>query len=125
MASQMFTISFNCARGEGGSRKARQSVEGGARATLAAANLYEAWASHERWPMNSKAGRTIVALCALSALAGLVTYAFLGSSRVTAQALPDAGKFKVGSALGEERAGFSGRAKVQVFTSSADPNWSA
>jgi hypothetical protein len=33
------------------------------------------------------------------------------------------GKFKVGSAVGMERAGFSGRAMVQVFTTADDPNW--
>lgn len=39
--------------------------------------------------------------------------------------LPDVGKFRVGSVLGEERAGFSGSPKVQVFTNFGDPDWPA
>jgi hypothetical protein len=42
-----------------------------------------------------------------------------------AQALPDAGPFRVGSELGEERAGFSGRPKVLVFASAEAPDWPA
>ena len=38
-----------------------------------------------------------------------------------APSLTDVGKFRVGSHLGDERAGFSGRPKLQVFTTTADP----
>jgi hypothetical protein len=44
---------------------------------------------------------------------------------VAAQALPDVGRFKVGSAAGMERAGFSGRPMVEVFTTADDPTWPA
>ncbi len=79
--------------------------------------------------MNSKSGRIIVASCVLLGLAGCVAYALIpggagggAGAGAGAQALSDVGKFKVGSAVGEERAGFSGRSKVQIFTSSGDPN---
>ena len=42
-----------------------------------------------------------------------------------AQALPDSGKFRAGSALGEERAGFSGRTVVQVFATAGTVEWSS
>jgi len=37
--------------------------------------------------------------------------------------LPDAGRFRVGYALGEKRAGFSGRPMVMIFTNSGAPEW--
>lgn len=76
--------------------------------------------------MHSRSGRVIVASCALLGLAGCVAYALIGAGGgAGAQTLPDSGKFKVGSAVGEERAGFSGRSKVQIFTTSDDPSWPA
>ena len=76
--------------------------------------------------MKSKSGRIIAILCVVSVLAGLVIYAFVGrGAGAAAQAIPDVGKFKVGSALGEERAGFSGRPKVQVFATADSPDWPA
>jgi hypothetical protein len=39
--------------------------------------------------------------------------------------MPDVGKFRVGSQLGEERAGFSGRAMVQVFAQAGTVEWTA
>jgi len=76
--------------------------------------------------MKSKIGRIIVASCLLLGLAGCVAYVLIPGGvggGAGAQALSDVGKFKVGSGLGEERAGFSGRPKVQIFTSTDDPNW--
>jgi hypothetical protein len=78
--------------------------------------------------MNTKSGRIIFACFAAAALVGLVTYGVLvprSGVGAAAQALSDVGKFKVGSALGMERAGFSGRPMVQVFTTADDPNWPA
>jgi len=73
--------------------------------------------------MSRKTGRAIVASCALGAVAGagiLIYTIVAGGGGAAAQALPDAGKFRVGSQLGEERAGFSGRPMVMVFTSAID-----
>lgn len=81
--------------------------------------------------VNSKSGRIIAASCVLLGLAGCVAYVLVpggvggGGGGAGAQAISDAGKFKVGSALGQERAGFSGRAMVQIFTWADDPNWPA
>jgi hypothetical protein len=41
------------------------------------------------------------------------------------QALLDVGKFRVGSDLGEERAGFSGRTKLQIFASASSADWAS
>ena len=75
--------------------------------------------------MSKRAKRGLAASAVLAVLAGLGIYAVVASGRTTAgaQTLPDAGKFRSGSGLGEERAGFSGRSKVLVFTSAADPEW--
>jgi hypothetical protein len=76
--------------------------------------------------MKSKSGRVIVACGVLAAVTGLLIYAFIAKGAgAAAQALPDTGRFKVGSTLGEERAGFSGRPKVQVFASAGSPDWPA
>ena len=78
--------------------------------------------------MSQRAKRGVLAFFFLSILLGLVvSVAFVGGGgrKARAQALPDAGKFRVGSALGEDRAGFSGRAKVQVFTSFGAPEWAS
>jgi hypothetical protein len=77
--------------------------------------------------MNGKTGRFVVACCVLFAVAGGVAFMILrtGGVRAAPQALADVGRLRVGSALGEERAGFSGRPKVLVFTSATDPQWSA
>jgi hypothetical protein len=40
-----------------------------------------------------------------------------------AAATDDIGRFKLGAAAGEERAGFSGLAKLQVFANASDPDW--
>jgi hypothetical protein len=64
--------------------------------------------------MSRTAKRGFVAFFFLSVLLGLaLSVAFVrgAGGAAKAQALPDVGKFRVGSALGEERAGFSGRAK--------------
>jgi hypothetical protein len=74
--------------------------------------------------MKSKSGRVIVACCVLAAVIGLLIYTFIvKGAGAAAQALPDTGKFKVGSALGEERGGFSGRPKLQVFVTADSPEW--
>src|SRR5258705_9704065 len=74
--------------------------------------------------MRKNSGRIIAACCVLVALAGVLAYTFIfRTPRAAAQAVVDVGNFKVGSALGEERAGFSGRPKVQVFVTANDPNW--
>ena len=78
--------------------------------------------------MSQRAKRGFLAFFFLSILLGLaVSVAFVGGGgrKARAQALPDVGKFRVGSALGEERAGFSGRAKVLVFTTPDSPDWTA
>jgi hypothetical protein len=78
--------------------------------------------------MSRTAKRGFVAFFFLSVLLGLaVSFAFVGGAggAAKAQALPDVGKFRVGSTLGEERCGFSGRAKVLVFTSPDSPDWTA
>ena len=78
--------------------------------------------------MNTKSGRIFLACCVATVLGGLVAYGVLvtrSGGRAAAQALSDVGKFKVGSTVGMERAGFSGRVMVQVFTTADDPNWPA
>jgi hypothetical protein len=77
--------------------------------------------------MNGKTGRVVVACCALCAAAGLVAFMVVrtGGVKAAPQVLSDVGKFRAGAALGEERAGFSGRAKLMVFASAGDPGWSA
>ncbi len=80
--------------------------------------------------MNSKTGK-IAILCCFVALIGVVVaaYAVLGIGRSAVsqdqaiQILTGAGSFKVGSALGEERGGFSGRPMVQVFVSADEKDW--
>ncbi len=57
-------------------------------------------------------------VCAIVAAGAVVCAALLGHRAVVAQAVVDVGHFRVGSALGEERSGFSGRSKVIVFAGS-------
>jgi hypothetical protein len=76
--------------------------------------------------MSRKTGRAIVASCALGAVAGagiLIYTIAAGGGGAAAQALSDVGRFRVGSRLGEERAGFSGRPMVIVFASTSLPEW--
>lgn len=74
--------------------------------------------------MSQRQGHVLLATLGVIALAGAGVGAFfLGGGQDAA--LGDAGAFRVGSALGEERAGFSGRPQVQVFASAADPKWPA
>jgi hypothetical protein len=55
---------------------------------------------------------------------GILLYTRLpGGGGAAAQAMPDVGRFKAGSELGMERAGFSGRAMVQVFAQAGTPEW--
>jgi hypothetical protein len=77
--------------------------------------------------MNGKTGRVILVCCGLCAVAGVLSFGIMRSGGVGAapQALTDVGRFRVGAALGEERAGFSGRAQLMVFASADDPGWSA
>lgn len=56
-------------------------------------------------------------------LSGSVLAARGLSLEAVGPALPDVGSFRVGSELGERRAGFSGRPKVLIFTSLQDPDW--
>jgi len=76
--------------------------------------------------MSRNAGRAVVASCTLVVVVGVgVIYtAFLGD-RVAAQAIPDVGKFRAGSELGEERAGFSGRHRLFLFVTPSSPEWDA
>lgn len=74
--------------------------------------------------MSQNAKRGLQATILLIALGAVAVYATLGTrAKVAAQALPDVGRFRAGSAAGEERAGFSGRAKVQVFASASASDW--
>ncbi len=74
--------------------------------------------------MSKRARRGLVATVVLGLLIALGVYSVVGTrGAATAQALPDAGKFRAGSALGEERAGFSGRMMVQVFTTAESKDW--
>jgi len=77
--------------------------------------------------MSDRAKRGIAATCVVALLVGLGIYGLLSmrGTAATAQAMPDVGKFRVGSDLGEERAGFSGRAKVQVFATASASDWTA
>jgi hypothetical protein len=78
--------------------------------------------------MSRNGKRGFLAFFFMSILLALaVSVAFVGGAggAAKAQALPDVGKFRVGSALGEERCGFSGRAKVSVFASFNSPAWSS
>jgi hypothetical protein len=59
---------------------------------------------------------------AVAAGVGLVIYS-TSSGGAAAQAITDVGKFRAGSELGEERAGFSGRAKLLVFTNPSAADW--
>ncbi|MBI4601484.1 MAG: hypothetical protein HY721_05910 [Planctomycetes bacterium] len=77
--------------------------------------------------MSQKAKRGIAAMVIVGGLAGLGIYVAVAvvSPAATAQSLPDTGRFRAGSELGAERAGFSGRTMVTVFTSAAAPEWPA
>jgi hypothetical protein len=77
--------------------------------------------------MNTKTGRVVVACCVFSTLAGLGGFLALRTGGVGAsqQAIEDVGLFRVGAMLGEERAGFSGLPKLQVFADAADPGWAS
>ncbi|MBI4604743.1 MAG: hypothetical protein HY721_22505 [Planctomycetes bacterium] len=73
----------------------------------------------------AKQGISVGLVLACVAL-GIGIYALIaGRGAVTAQTMPDVGRFRAGSELGAERAGFSGRAMVQVFTSAAAADWHA
>jgi hypothetical protein len=67
----------------------------------------------------SKRTKRGIAFSAIIALAaGLAVYlAVPGGTAARTQALSDVGVFRAGSALGEERAGFSGRPQVKVLVS--------
>lgn len=76
--------------------------------------------------MKSTAGKVIVALCVLGMLGAFpIIYSLfpVGAGGQTVQELTPVGKFLIGSALGHERAGFSGRPMVQVFTRADAPDW--
>jgi hypothetical protein len=78
--------------------------------------------------MSQRAKRSMAAAAGLAIVAavGLGITVFLAapsSGGAAAQALPDVGRFRVGSALGLERGAFSGRPMVQVFTSAAAADW--
>jgi hypothetical protein len=75
--------------------------------------------------MSRKTGRAIVASCALGVVAGagILIYTISARGGAAAQELSGAGKFRVGSQLGEERAGFSGRPMLMVFTSASSRDW--
>lgn len=76
--------------------------------------------------MSKRQGHVLLTSLGMIALAGAGVGAFFlggGGQDPQASALADVGAFKVGSAVGEERAGFSGRPKVQVFISADDPTW--
>ncbi|MBI4605205.1 MAG: hypothetical protein HY721_24840 [Planctomycetes bacterium] len=77
--------------------------------------------------MSQKAKRGIAAMVLVGGLVGLGVYLAVASvsPAATAQALPDTGRFRGGSELGAERAGFSGKTMVTVFTSAAAPDWPA
>jgi hypothetical protein len=82
---------------------------------------------HGRATMSRKTGRAIAASCVLGAVVGvgILIYGVAPGGGIAAQVLPDVGSFKAGSELGMERAGFSGRAMVQVFTQAGSPEWTA
>jgi hypothetical protein len=73
--------------------------------------------------MSRRARRGVfVSLAGAAALGAAVIVVFVPrSGAAKAQALPDIGKFRAGSVLGEERAGFSGRPKLQVLLDPGDP----
>ena len=73
--------------------------------------------------MSRNAGRAIGATCVLGVAAGigLLIYSVRQGAVPRREAMPDVGKFRAGSALGEERAGFSGRPQVLVFATSLGP----
>ena len=75
--------------------------------------------------MKTKAGKTAIAICILGVLVSFaVIYAVrFRSAGAVQQVLADAGKFKLGSALGMERAGFSGQPMVLVFANPDSPDW--
>ncbi len=72
--------------------------------------------------MSRRTKRGIVITCVLGFVAALGSYFFWPPSRAISagQAVSDIGKFRVGSALGEERTGFSGRTKVTIFAGGPD-----
>ena len=80
--------------------------------------------------MSKMAKRRCAGLAVLGVF--LVVVGYLAFSRSAGTQEPgdvvaprDVGKFRVGSALGEERAGFSGRAQVLVFTTADAKDWPA
>ena len=79
--------------------------------------------------MSRRAKRGTMLFLLAGGVCGLLVYlAHLTTSERAvgaAQAVPDVGLFRVGSQAGEERAGFSGRAMVQVMTSDQSPDWPA
>src|SRR6266545_2807486 len=73
--------------------------------------------------MKSNAGKIIVACCVLCAVGIFIGLFLKVGGWVQAQTITDVGKFKVGSVLGMERSGFTGRPMLQVFTDSSSPDW--
>jgi hypothetical protein len=64
-------------------------------------------------------------LCTLGAVAGagILIYSMVAGGGAAAQVLTDVGRFKVGSELGMERAGFSGRAMLMIFATAGVAEW--
>jgi hypothetical protein len=76
--------------------------------------------------MSGARGRIIVVLCLVGAATSVGIYLLIPAGGAGGQVVEDllpVGRFLVGSTLGEERAGFSGRAMVQVFTRPDAPDW--
>jgi hypothetical protein len=72
--------------------------------------------------MHTRTGKVLLAVSGLVVCGGVAAFLTLGGSAQTA-ALSDVGRFRAGSALGERRAGFSGRPKVQVFADRSARDW--
>ncbi len=72
--------------------------------------------------MSGRTKRGLVVSALLAIFGGCAAYGLLASrsGAATAQAVTDIGKFRVGSTLGEERTGFSGRTKVTIFAGGPD-----
>ncbi|MBI4257905.1 MAG: hypothetical protein HY619_03025 [Thaumarchaeota archaeon] len=82
--------------------------------------------------MSARQSRMLSACCGLAIVAVVAAILLLnargaggGAAGAAQAALTDVGRFKLGAKLGEERAGFSGLPKIQVFANSSDPNWPA
>ena len=83
--------------------------------------------------MQPNSGRVILACCVLcGVVGGLAFLAFRPDTEAQSEepppptsTLPEIGRFRVGAALGRERAGFCGNPMLQVFTHAGDPNLAA